>query len=73
MAYDFEHRGHFQRDGVFQYLPYQDYEGKLQAIPSATHCKKPILAHSHLMSKTNIELLLLAIRILPFMVALSKR
>jgi NADPH-dependent glutamate synthase beta subunit-like oxidoreductase/NAD(P)H-flavin reductase len=39
VAYEFEHRGHFQRDGIFQYQPYQDVDGQLQKIQGAEHCK----------------------------------
>jgi NADPH-dependent glutamate synthase beta subunit-like oxidoreductase/NADPH-dependent ferric siderophore reductase len=40
VAYEFEHRGHFQRHGIFQYQPYQDIDGTLQALTtSVTHCK----------------------------------
>jgi NADPH-dependent glutamate synthase beta subunit-like oxidoreductase/NAD(P)H-flavin reductase len=39
VAYEFEHRGHFQREGIFQYQPYHDIDGSLQPVPNATHCK----------------------------------
>lgn len=39
IAYEFEHRGHFQREGIFQYQPHHDVEGNLQPIPAAEHCK----------------------------------
>lgn len=39
VAYEFEHRGHFQREG-FQYRSYQDREGTLQAVSVANHCKE---------------------------------
>jgi NADPH-dependent glutamate synthase beta subunit-like oxidoreductase/NAD(P)H-flavin reductase len=38
VAYEFEHRGHFQRDGIFQYQPYTP---ELQPIQTAEHCKVP--------------------------------
>ena len=38
IAYEFEHRGHFQRAGL-QYQPYHDVAGALQALPLTTHCK----------------------------------
>jgi NADPH-dependent glutamate synthase beta subunit-like oxidoreductase/NAD(P)H-flavin reductase len=38
IAYEFEHRGHFQRTG-WQYQPYHDVEGTLQALPLTPHCK----------------------------------
>ncbi len=41
VAYEFEHKGHFQRNGIFQYQPYQDIEGMLQPIPAPAHCKVP--------------------------------
>lgn len=41
VAYEFEHRGHFQRDGLFQYQPYQQVEGRLQPIDAPKHCKVP--------------------------------
>ncbi len=41
VAYEFEHRGHFQRDGIFQYQPFQDVNGTLQPQVKATHCKQP--------------------------------
>jgi len=41
VAYEFEHRGHFQRDGLFQYQAYQENEGLLQPVSAAQHCKMP--------------------------------
>jgi len=38
VAYEFEHRGHFQRDGIFQYQPYNE---KRQKTQTAEHCKVP--------------------------------
>jgi NADPH-dependent glutamate synthase beta subunit-like oxidoreductase/NAD(P)H-flavin reductase len=39
VAYEFEHRGHFQRGGLFQYQPNHDVDGTLQPTPAAEHCK----------------------------------
>ena len=38
IAYEFEHRGHFQRTG-WQYQPHHEIEGTLQAVPLTQHCK----------------------------------
>lgn len=40
IAYEFEHRGHFQREG-FQYQPFCDTEGTLEPSSTAEHCKVP--------------------------------
>lgn len=40
IAYEFEHRGHFQRAG-FQYQPFHSIEGLLQPTEVAEHCKTP--------------------------------
>jgi NADPH-dependent glutamate synthase beta subunit-like oxidoreductase/NAD(P)H-flavin reductase len=40
VAYEFEHKGHFQRDG-FQYVPHHALGGRLQPLPQAKHCKEP--------------------------------
>jgi len=40
IAYEFEHRGHFQRNG-FQYQPFHDLGGTLQPVLEAEHCKLP--------------------------------
>jgi NAD(P)H-flavin reductase len=41
VAYEFEHRGHFQRvaNQIFQYQPHQQVDGELQAVAPAEHCK----------------------------------
>jgi NADPH-dependent glutamate synthase beta subunit-like oxidoreductase/NAD(P)H-flavin reductase len=41
VAYEFEHRGHFERDGLFQYQPHHDKEGTLQPVSTTQHCKIP--------------------------------
>ncbi len=41
VAYEFEHRGHFQRNGVFQYQAHHDVNGKLQPVKAVEHCKIP--------------------------------
>ncbi|MDY6992644.1 MAG: FAD-dependent oxidoreductase, partial [Pseudomonadota bacterium] len=38
IAYEFEHRGHFQRQG-FQYQPHEFRDGQLQPLAFAPHCK----------------------------------
>lgn len=38
IAYEFEHRGHFQRDGS-HYQPYDNKDGTMQALPVVEHCK----------------------------------
>ncbi|MDM8557413.1 FAD-dependent oxidoreductase [Candidatus Parabeggiatoa sp. HSG14] len=40
VAYEFEHRGHFKREGVFQYQPYHNIDNTLQPAAAATHCKE---------------------------------
>jgi NADPH-dependent glutamate synthase beta subunit-like oxidoreductase/NAD(P)H-flavin reductase len=40
VAYEFEHRGSFERDGLFQYQPYENIDGKLEAISEIAHCKE---------------------------------
>lgn len=41
VAYEFEHRGHFQRvtNQIFQYQPHQQVDGELHAVTPAEHCK----------------------------------
>lgn len=41
VAYEFEHRGHFQRvaNQIFQYQPHQQVLGELHAVAPAEHCK----------------------------------
>ncbi|MEN9849124.1 MAG: hypothetical protein RL368_1864, partial [Pseudomonadota bacterium] len=41
VAYEFEHRGHFQRvaNQIFQYQPHQQIDGELHAVTPAEHCK----------------------------------
>ncbi|RKZ88115.1 MAG: pyridine nucleotide-disulfide oxidoreductase [Candidatus Parabeggiatoa sp. nov. 3] len=41
VAYEFEHKGHFERHSLFQYQPHHDIQGRLQAISAAEHCKIP--------------------------------
>jgi NADPH-dependent glutamate synthase beta subunit-like oxidoreductase/NAD(P)H-flavin reductase len=41
VAYEFEHRDHFQRDGLFQYQPYHEQAGQLQPVSGVQHCKIP--------------------------------
>jgi pyruvate/2-oxoglutarate dehydrogenase complex dihydrolipoamide dehydrogenase (E3) component len=31
VAYEFEHRGSFERQGLFQYQPHENIDGKLEA------------------------------------------
>lgn len=38
IAYEFEHRGHFEREG-FQYQPYQQINGNLTTVSPTPHCK----------------------------------
>jgi len=40
VAYEFEHRGHFERQGVFQYQPHVAIAAQLQAVNIAEHCKQ---------------------------------
>lgn len=40
IAYEFEHRGHFRRNG-FQYQPFDQVGETLQPVSEAEHCKKP--------------------------------
>jgi len=39
VAYEFEHRGSFEREGLFQYQPYENIDGKLEAVSNIAHCK----------------------------------
>jgi NAD(P)H-flavin reductase len=52
VAYEFEHRGHFERHSLFQYQPYDEIEGQLQAISTLPrHCKTaefgPFTSYEH--------------------------
>jgi len=51
VAYEFEHRGHFERQDIFQYQPYHDIEGDLQPVSQVTHCKTqdfgPFTSYQH--------------------------
>ncbi len=40
IAYEFEHRGHFEREG-FQYQPYHCLDRQFLPLPVAHHCKDP--------------------------------
>jgi NADPH-dependent glutamate synthase beta subunit-like oxidoreductase/NAD(P)H-flavin reductase len=40
VAYEFEHRGTFQRVG-FEYQPFMEVEGQLIPAPKVSHCKSP--------------------------------
>jgi NADPH-dependent glutamate synthase beta subunit-like oxidoreductase/NAD(P)H-flavin reductase len=40
VAYEFEHRGHFEREGIFQYQPNQVVNNTLQPTAITTHCKE---------------------------------
>ncbi len=40
VAYEFEHRGTFDRSNNFQYQTFRDEAGKLHAVPLAEHCKQ---------------------------------
>ncbi|WP_069472936.1 FAD-dependent oxidoreductase [Candidatus Marithrix sp. Canyon 246] len=39
VAYEFEHRGSFEREGLFQYQPYENIDGKLEAVSNIANCK----------------------------------
>jgi hypothetical protein len=39
VAYEFEHRGSFEREGLFQYQPYENIDGKLEAVSNISNCK----------------------------------
>jgi len=41
VAYEFEHKGHFERHSLFQYQPHHDIEGRLQPTSAPEHCKTP--------------------------------
>jgi len=39
VAYEFEHRGSFEREGLFQYQPHENIDGKLEAVSDIANCK----------------------------------